>query len=843
MNVGEILSKKSNANQRETSKKNSIVIEIINLIAISLSIFLFLSIFFDGGGVIGNFLNLFFKTLIGITSYFIPFILFGISIYYLISDNNNFYNHKIIIIIACLIVFSGIIHIFTIPTDAQIEINPFKLDPNNYKISGILGSVLGNLFLKLFGKLGALLITITGFIILIIVLSKKSFIDFIKETNNKIKSTTISEFISNIFYDDWDDDDWEEDYWEDEDWKDDKHALNSSKNFKKNLEPQKKPLNTIEIVKNESKKNKPKLSLISEELDYKKSYNKNNLEFEFNNMDTTYEEELNIKGLDEIKETKEKKETSVNIKPKFYIGDEDDQINKIIEPTTVSSEPKIISEDTLPKSPKQEIYKKSVKKNNTNYKFPPISLLKENLSPKNKVSKSQILENSRKLENTLKSFGVEAKVIEVSKGPTVTRYELSPGHGVKVSKISNLADDLALNLAAKGIRIEAPILGKAAVGIEIPNDKPQQVFLREVLESDEFKSFDSDLAFGLGKDISGKIIVADIAKMPHMLIAGATGAGKSVCINTLITSLIYKSSPKDVKLIMIDPKVVELSIYNGIPHLMTPVVTDPEKATGTLNFAVKEMLNRYKLFAESNVRDLTGYNNCVKDKSEDLILPQIVIIIDELSDLMMAAPKQIEDSICRLAQMARAAGIHLIIATQRPSVDVITGIIKANIPSRMAFSVSSGVDSRTILDTVGAEKLLGRGDMLFSPIGVNKPMRIQGAFISDKEVESIVNFLKENYGEDYDNEITEKINSSGLSSNSNLQNNKKDKLFNDVVDFIIEKQKVSASLLQRQFKIGFNKAASIVDSLEEQGFIGGENGSKPRNVIITKEQWNQIKDN
>ena len=470
------------------------------------------------------------------------------------------------------------------------------------------------------------------------------------------------------------------------------------------------------------------------------------------------------------------------------------------------------------------------------HEFPPEGLLKKGAVENKSASKAQILETSRKLEATLKSFGVEAKVMEVSKGPTVTRYELSPGQGVKVSKISGLADDLALNLAAQGIRIEAPIPGKAAVGIEVPNKEAQIVYFHDIVSDEEFKRFPSNLAFGLGKDIAGKTVVYDIAKMPHLLIAGATGAGKSVCINTLVGSILYKAPPDLVKLIMIDPKVVELSVYNGIPHLLIPVVTDPKKASGALNWAVREMLRRYDLFAETGVRDLKGYNQLAEQTVEREIEPQIVIIIDELADLMMAAPGEVEDSICRLAQMARAAGLHLIIATQRPSVDVITGVIKANIPSRLAFSVSSGTDSRTILDTVGAEKLLGRGDMLFSPIGTNKPIRIQGAFISDKEVEAMVDFLK--VDNEYSQEMIDKITSS---SKEIEMSEDADEFFEPAVEFVIAKEKASASMLQRQFRIGYNRAARLIEDLEAKGIIGPEDGSKPRKVLMTSYMWQDIK--
>lgn len=470
------------------------------------------------------------------------------------------------------------------------------------------------------------------------------------------------------------------------------------------------------------------------------------------------------------------------------------------------------------------------------YKFPPISLLSENTNSVSMSTRTQIYENSKKLEQTLKSFGVDAHVVEVSKGPAVTRYELSPGAGVKVSKISGLADDLALNLAAVGIRIEAPIPGKSVVGIEIPNKEIQTVTAREVLEGDDFVEYPSRLAFAMGKDIAGNTVITDIAKMPHLLIAGATGSGKSVCINTLVTSILYKARPDEVKLLMIDPKVVELSVYNGIPHLLIPVVTDPKKAAGALNWAVAEMNRRYQLFADCGVRDLRGYNDIAATSDSDP-LAQIVIIIDELADLMMAAPSDVEESICRLAQMARAAGLHLIIATQRPSVDVITGLIKANIPSRLAFAVSSGTDSRTILDTVGAEKLLGKGDMLFNPVGLSKPQRIQGAFISDKEVERVVDFLKAQFKLDYDPEMVETI----TAGKRDDETSPLDALFNEAVDFIIEKDKASISMLQRRFRIGYNKASQLMEEIERKGIVGPEDGGKPRRILLTREAWNKYK--
>lgn len=494
----------------------------------------------------------------------------------------------------------------------------------------------------------------------------------------------------------------------------------------------------------------------------------------------------------------------------------------------------------------QSIQKKTPKK----YIFPPLSRLNRG-SGQNKDTSKELKETAMRLQQTLNTFGVRVTITDISQGPSVTRYELQPEQGVKVSKIVGLSDDIKLNLAATDIRIEAPIPGKAAIGIEVPNKENTAVALRDLLESKEFKDFPSNLAFAVGKDIAGKTVVADIAKMPHMLIAGATGSGKSVCINTLIMSILYKAHPDDVKLIMVDPKVVELSVYNGIPHLLIPVVTDPKKAAAALHWGVAEMTERYKKFADYNVRDLKGYNQKVesmRSMGETDVpdkMPQIVIIVDELADLMMVAPGEVEESICRLAQLARAAGIHLIIATQRPSVDVITGLIKANMPSRVAFAVSSGVDSRTILDMNGAEKLLGKGDMLFYPQGYSKPARIQGAFVSDKEVSDVVDFLKNQMiGNTYSDDIEEKIKNigdSGGSSNSfSDSTGERDAYFADAGRFIIDKDKASIGMLQRVFKIGFNRAARIMDQLCDYGVVGEEEGTKPRKVLMSIEQFEQL---
>lgn len=487
----------------------------------------------------------------------------------------------------------------------------------------------------------------------------------------------------------------------------------------------------------------------------------------------------------------------------------------------------------------------------SSYCFPPITMLASSKKVDASVETEELQTNGKMLVETLKSFGVQTKILDICRGPAVTRYELQPAAGVKISKITNLADDLAMNLAATGVRIEAPIPGKAAVGIEVPNKAKSIVRMRELIESNSFVTSKSHLTVALGRDIAGQVTVADLAKMPHVLIAGTTGSGKSVCINSLIVSLLYKSGPDDVRFLMIDPKVVELGIYNGIPHLLVPVVTDPRKAAGALNWAVTEMLKRYKIFAENNVRDLKGYNalaeaNGYQDENGQPMhkMPQIVIIIDELSDLMMAAPNEVEDAICRLAQMARAAGMHLVVATQRPSVDVVTGLIKANIPSRIAFAVSSAIDSRTILDGGGAEKLLGQGDMLFSPVGAQKPLRIQGCFVSDSEIESVVDFVRNSKAVVYDDKVAEEIErnavaESGKSGGADSADDEGsgDPMMNEAIKCVVEAGQASTSLLQRRLRLGYARAGRLIDEMEQMGIVGPHEGSKPRQVLITYAQW------
>ncbi len=482
------------------------------------------------------------------------------------------------------------------------------------------------------------------------------------------------------------------------------------------------------------------------------------------------------------------------------------------------------------------------------YKFPPIDFLKSGINNAGENESEIEMQNTAvKLVSTLENFGVKTSLVDIHRGPTVTRYELQPSPGVKISRITGLADDIALNLAAAGVRIEAPIPGKAAVGIEVPNASKDTVALRDLIESPEFKNSKSKLSFAVGRDIAGKAVIGDIAKMPHVIIAGSTGSGKSVCTNSIIMSILYKSTPEQVRLLLIDPKIVEFKVYDGIPHLLIPVVTDPRKAAGALNWAVQEMLRRYKLFAENNVRDLSGYNEMAAESDGQIeSMPQIVIAIDELADLMMAASNEVEDAICRLAQMARAAGMHLIIATQRPTVDIITGLIKANIPSRIALSVMSQTDSRTILDTGGAEKLLGQGDMLYFPSGIPKPVRVQGCFCSTKEIEAVIDFIKKNAVAEYSDEILDEIEKNipvpkGEKSSGNIDSSQSgdDELIEKAIDIIVDLGQASTSSLQRKLKLGYARAARIIDELEQMGIVGPSEGSKPRKILMTKAQWTE----
>ncbi len=830
--------KKNTSSKKSTSKKDQkhrMQISAIILFGISL---LLGSLVLVPGQNIWNILHNIILGIFGFTSYLLPLLLIYISIKVNIDENINSIKPKLIQAGLLLAVLSGFIQTTFIgeyPGENFFD-SLINLYTNGEKLhsSGLISSLIGWPLMAACGRVGATIIYIILAIVLILLFSGNTVVDAFKIFSKPVEHIE-NEYVRKR----------EEIEERQEQEEIQKHKNIDFKNTDYNIDV---PIGPFKKLKSK--------------------FNKND-NIDFSELDKALNTKIN-KTIDEkspaetfLETVKEYKDTTP---PKQEVNKEkqlDDLIEKALpikeknpikiddlaenNKTTESSEKIKLEEEEKEQLSKEIENQINQEKKVVEYKKPPLSLLKAPVNKVNQDLSSELKANAEVLVNTLKSFGVETRIIDISRGPTVTRYELQPSAGVKISKITNLADDIALNLAAGGVRIEAPIPNKAAVGIEIPNKKTEMVSIREVIDSDSFKNFDSKLAVALGRDISGKEIVFDIAKMPHMLIAGATGSGKSVCINTLIMSILYKSNPEEVKLLMIDPKVVELGIYNGIPHLLVPVVTDPRKAAGALGWAVTEMLNRYKLFADNQVRDINGYNDLAKENPEISPLPQVVIIIDELADLMMASPKEVEDYICRLAQMARAAGMHLVIATQRPSVDVITGVIKANIPSRIAFSVSSQVDSRTIIDSGGAEKLLGRGDMLFAPSGSPKPIRVQCCYVSDKEVESVVKFVKNEAKTEYDDNIINEIEKQSTqepqknNTNTNSSSDNEDELIPQAIDLVVEAGQASTSYLQRRLKVGYARAARLIDEMEAKGIVGPFEGSKPRQVLISKNDWYELK--
>ena len=783
--------------KRGRKKKKQVNINVVIAVMIIASILLAVLIY-TNSGFIGEHLSPFLGGIMGYVKYILPVGVFAMAIYIAYQGETS-WSRKIVQFSVLLLCFSIIMNVYEIyQKEVQIEgksmqeiISQFYELGTKGAGGGAIGAVATIPLIMLFEKVGTIIIAIGGIIALCVSMFGIDLVNrisyFIEEAEHKKE---IKKQIHNRIEDDDND-------------KiigiNDRKETSKERKLREKLEKEKAALDVEQLQINLNGKDIEKSKLFDVEKEVKK--NKKDKEKEEPTQAPEFIEDTLFKQQEEKKEDKTK------------------QVLQLEHTLTVEDE---------------------------NYEFPPLTLLSEGEAKGIKGGKRALADTASKLQKTLYSFGVSAKVENVSVGPAITRYELKPAEGVRVSKIANLADDIALNLAAKTIRIEAPIPGKQAVGIEVPNEESEVVHLRDILENEKFKEHKSKLAFALGKDVSGESIVTDIAKMPHVLIAGATGSGKSVCINTLISSIIYKAKPSEAKLIMIDPKIVELSVYNGIPHLLIPVVTDPKKAAGALAWAVQEMENRYAMFAAKGVRDLKGYNEAVEKEDNFGKLPHIVIIIDELADLMMVAKGDVEDAICRLAQKARAAGMHLVIATQRPSVDVITGLIKANIPSRIAFAVSSQVDSRTILDQVGADKLLGKGDMLFFPTGAPKPVRIQGAFISDKEVEKVVNFIKANGGETtYREDITEyieKANSTDKEIDEGAldSDDETDPLLNDAIETVIETGQASTSFIQRKFKVGYARAGRIIDQMEERGIISGYQGSKPREVLMTKDRWDEL---
>ncbi len=807
----------TNKNKQTKRKSSGINIDLVVIILFVISILLFILIYGEKG-VVGEILSPALGGIIGFIKYLIPIGFMGLTIC-TAKDDKGYVTSKIIqfaVLISCVAATMSIYQISKGVINADLEFNDiievaYDLGVKNIG-GGTVGVVIAYPLIKLLGMFGAAITTV-GIVAVLCVFTfglhpSEFFLDIMDIANEKREQR------------------------EDEMLARREERIARRRNREKNMHNQ-----------NESMENKENTSNMT--------FDDDEITINLNNGQPENLKEEKAKGKFNFFKSKNKEEKVDNsdvIEANIYKdmaknNESQNKSNHVMEDNLFTVE----EEQKESKTRAVLQLEHTLTMEDENYEYPPINLLAKNSKKSSKTGAKALTEKATKLQRTLHSFGVSAKVENISVGPAITRYELKPAEGVRVSKIANLADDIALNLAAESIRIEAPIPGKQAVGIEIPNKEKETVPLRDVIESEEFENNKSKLTVALGKDVAGSIVLADIAKMPHVLIAGSTGSGKSVCINTIITSFIYNAKPSEVKLVMVDPKVVELSVYNGIPHLLIPVVTDPRKAAGALAWAVQEMDKRYNLFAEKGVRDLKGYNAIIDNNVEEGTtgkLPQIVIIIDELADLMMVAAKEVEESICRLAQKARAAGMHLVIATQRPSVDVITGLIKANVPSRIAFAVSSQIDSRTILDQVGAEKLLGKGDMLFYPASASKPVRVQGAFVSDNEVEKIVDFVKSNGVATYNEDILEEIEKSNKSDGQlekEAEEDDTDPLLMDAIDTVVEVGQASTSFIQRRFKVGYARAGRIIDQMEARGIISGYEGSKPRQVLITLEKLNELK--
>lgn len=855
---------KNMPNGRETSFRSEVILLLILAVCI-----IWLISHFGIGGFVGEKISALSFGLFGMMSYLIP-ICFFVGAAFLISNRDNG--------IAIVKLVAGILFVFFLCLFVELVVgdgnhysvkNSFQYAVEHKNGGGAAGGLLASLLCPAIGKAGAYVADIVILIISLVLLTERSFLGGVKKSSRKVYKTAKEDAVRRKGV------------------RETRRKEQASRKLEREQELEKRRMDRkvegvaldtkiypaskkrsdniselkLPVEEESTQKKKGKTDLLLKEGERRQNVFAEPIVVEKlhrkpkgsrGSVEETPEEMPSVQSVQEIPITMaEESEPSVFMpeepEPSVIMPDEPKQ-------TQDKAEELSAAKDTARNADSDKELSIPEQMNvidGADYVFPPVSLLQPG-DNKQGDNKQHLQETAIQLQQILKNFGVNVTITNVSCGPSVTRYELQPEMGVKVSKIVNLADDIKLNLAAADIRIEAPIPGKAAVGIEVPNKKNVMVRFRELIESADFKEHKSNICFTAGKDIGGQVVVADIAKMPHLLIAGATGSGKSVCINTIIMSILYKANPEDVKLILIDPKVVELSVYNGIPHLFIPVVTDPKKAAGALHWAVAEMTDRYQKFAEYQVRDLKGYNQKVaaiadvEDETKPQKLPQIVIVVDELADLMMVAPGDVEDAICRLAQLARAAGIHLIIATQRPSVDVITGLIKANMPSRIAFSVSSGTDSRTILDMVGAEKLLGNGDMLFYPQGYQKPLRVQGPFVSDTEVEEVVDFLKKQSTVVYNTEIEEKMNtvsiSGGASGAAAGGGSERDAYFVEAGKFVIEKEKGSIGMLQRMFKIGFNRAARIMDQLEEAGVVGPEEGTKPRKILMSIAEFEEYVD-
>lgn len=800
--------KNTRSKSKRTDQNNALKSEIAILSILAICILLAISNF-GLGGIAGETVSSVMFGLFGFMAYILPFILFGVAAFIISNKGSTHAYIKAGAVIVLTLLLAAFLELVMNPYDSNAGLMSYYEASSRYKnAGGLIGGCAVKLLCPLIGRVGAYVIVIILMIICVILITEKSLLSPLThkskeayEDVKKRKEVSMQKRTDRQLK------------------KENRQQEKAGRKTSDSTVRQEQKVSGVSFATTLTKKKSPDLRELTVSDD--KGSNISPLDSPFEDLvihrPEPVDEAAPVETDGAIHETGKKKKTK-------------ESTRQVAEEAVKVAESVREQEENLSGS----------------YQKPPLTLLTRGKKAGGDTD-AHLRATALKLEQTLQNFGVQVHVANASQGPSVTRYEIQPEQGVKVSRIVGLADDIKLNLAVTDLRIEAPIPGKAAVGIEVPNSENTAVMLRDLLESSEFKNSKSSIPFAVGKNISGKVVVADISKMPHLLVAGATGSGKSVCINTLIMSIIYKSDPADVKLIMVDPKVVELSVYNGIPHLLIPVVTDPKKAAGALNWAVAEMEKRYKLFAEYNVRDLKGFNEKVTRMSggenPPQKMPQIVIIVDELADLMMVAPGEVEGAICRLAQLARAAGLHLILATQRPSVNVITGLIKANMPSRIAFSVSSGVDSRTIIDMNGAEKLLGKGDMLFYPTGYPKPVRVQGSFVSDKEVQKVVDYLIQNCADvSYSEEVEEHMNSSAagtLSSNTSDDGDDRDAYFAEAGKLIIDKEKASIGMLQRMFKIGFNRAARIMDQLAQCGVVGPEEGTKPRKILMSKEEFEQ----
>ena len=779
--------KKNKKESKIQTTKKSILPEIVAVAFVAVAFFLIAAMFTSGTGYIGGIIRDVLLGLFSFSAFMVPFLVLALGTNLIIEKQIKKYRYIYVTLGVILLTISALFEFFSGTTHDNgffETLGELYISGTSVSGGGVFGGLINIALSKLIGATGTMIVYIAGILISVVIIFRISLVDNAEKCARSIKTATENHIKQ-------------------------REAEREEKRAKK-----------IQAIK-DALSDDNEIDNYSSSIDFEPRIITNN-ESDYDEIVIPEDEDIII-GPDSpiIPETIDSAYADSIIEP-------DNQVALNID----SDEPQTPT-----------YYEDGDFEYIENYIFPSVDMLKANKKNKRTVKESELMNNARKLVDTLDSFGVKAKILQVTKGPTITRYELQPMAGVKVSKIVNLADDIALNLAAQGVRIEAPIPGKAAIGIEVPNADVDMVSMREVIDCDEFRNHPSKLAVALGKDISGAPIIIDLAKMPHLLIAGATGSGKSVCINSIITSIMYKANPNEVKLLLIDPKVVELKVYDGIPHLDTPVVTKAKKAAGALSWAVTEMMKRYDMFSEAKVRDIKGYNAVAAEKGFKQ-MPQVVIIIDELADLMMVAPNEVEDSICRLAQLARAAGMHLVIATQRPSVNVITGIIKANIPSRIAFSVSSQVDSRTILDMAGAEKLLGRGDMLYHPVGSSKPKRIQGAFISDSEVEKLVTFVKTNASAHYNHDIDEHIAKHEQTEREKTDVSDpgdNDELLPKAIDIIMELGQASTSMIQRKLSVGYARAGRIMDQMEERGIVGPSEGSKPRQILLTKEQYLELK--